>query len=39
MADPGAPSAELGSRTRRLVRGRIWLAEHLPIGELQSTLF
>lgn len=36
---PGASPAELGSGTRRLVRARIWLAEHLRIGELQSTLF
>lgn len=39
MPSPGSPPAELGSGTRFLVRGRIWLAEHLHIGELQATLF
>lgn len=38
MAPTGSPPADLGSGARRLVRLRIWLAEHIRIGELQTTL-
>ena len=38
MPPTGSSPAELGSGARRLVRFRIWLAEHIRIGELQTTL-
>ena len=38
MSEPGNTSAELDSGTRRRVKLRIWLSDHLRINELQATL-
>jgi len=38
MNDAGHPSSGLSRAVRRLVRVRIWLADHLRVTELQATL-